>query len=68
MKFWQEHKTLRALLMLVTLVAGLVLLVHGWGMTGKLAGLGLMLLGVALVLCTLWLYNQPFADPKPKKK
>ncbi len=60
--FWKEHKSLRTILMLVSFVVGLVLLYQGWSMTGQLKGLGIELLGVALVLVTLWLYNKPYAD------
>ena len=50
--------------MLVTFVLGMVLIVCGWRMTGQMAGLGLMLVGVALILTTLYLYNARFADRK----
>ncbi len=59
--FWQEHKALRMILMLVTFVGGLALLYYGWSLTGELKGLGIELLGVVSVLFTLWLYNKPFA-------
>ena len=60
MTFWQEHKTLRMILMLVSFVGGLVMLYKGWAMTGDLVGLGIELLGVVAVLFTLWLYNKPY--------
>ena len=66
MKFWKEHTALRLVLMLVTFVLGLFLLIYGWKQTGQLGGLGLMLLGVALLLVTLALYNKPFEDPKKR--
>ncbi|MBD5161587.1 MAG: hypothetical protein HDT14_06165 [Oscillibacter sp.] len=66
MKFWKEHTTLRVALMLVTFIAGIFLLVYGWKQTGKLGGLGLMLVGVVLLLVTLALYNKPFEDPKKR--
>jgi len=66
MKFWKEHTALRLGLMLVTFVLGFVLLIYGWKQTGQLGGLGLMLLGVALLLVTLALYNKPFEDPKKR--
>ena len=50
--------------MLITFVLGLFLLVYGWKQTGQLGGLGLMLVGVALLLAALALYNKPFEDPK----
>ncbi len=64
MKFWKEHSLLRLILMAATFVLGMILVVQGWRMTGTLAGLGLMLLGVALLLVTLYLYNARFADRK----
>ncbi|MEY8317534.1 hypothetical protein AALB19_09520 [Oscillospiraceae bacterium 50-58] len=64
MNYWKEHKQLRIILMLVTFVLGLVLIIRGWMMTGQMAGLGLMLVGVALILATLYLYNARFTDPK----
>lgn len=64
MSYWKEHAGLRMILMLVTFVLGMVLIVRGWMMTGQLAGLGLMLVGVALVLVTLYLYNARFTDRK----
>ena len=64
MNYWKEHKQLRILLMLVTFVLGLVLIIRGWMMTGQMAGLGLMLVGVVLLLVTLYLYNARFTDRK----
>lgn len=66
MKFWKEHAALRIVLMLATFLAGMVLLILGWRQTGRLGGLGLMLLGIVLVLTTLALYNKPFEDPKKR--
>ena len=37
-----------------------VLVVSGWKMTGQLAGLGIMLVGVALLLAVLALYNAAY--------
>ena len=66
MNFWKEHTTLRIVLMLATFIAGIFLLLYGWKQTGQLGGLGLMLVGVALLLVTLALYNKPFEDPKKR--
>ena len=66
MKFWKEHAALRVVLMLATFLAGMMLLIAGWRQTGRLGGLGLMLLGIVLVLTTLALYNKPFEDPKKR--
>ena len=38
------------------------LVVAGWKMTGQLAGLGIMLLGVALLLAVLAIYNATYQD------
>ena len=60
MNFWKEHVTLRILLMILFFIAGLVLVLIGWNMTGKLLGLGLMCLGIILMLTTLFIYNARF--------
>ena len=64
MIFWKEHAGLRMILMAAAFVLGLVLVIRGWMMTGRMAGLGLMLLGIALLLVTLYLYNARFTDRK----
>ena len=68
MKYWKEHRTLRAVLMLATFLLGIALMLYGWSLTGKLGGLGLMLVGVALLLVTLWLYNARFAEPRRRRE
>ena len=60
MKFWKKHLVLRSVLMILFFVAGLALVLIGWGMTGLLSGLGLMLLGIVLMLGTLWIYNKAY--------
>ena len=47
---------------LVLFVLSIALVTAGWKMTGQLAGLGIMLLGVALLLAVLALYNAPYQD------
>ena len=59
MNFWKEHLPLRAVLIALFFVAGVVLTIVGWKMTGQLLGLGLMLLGVIFLLTALFLYNAP---------
>ena len=61
MKFWKKHLALRAVLMILFFVVGLALVLFGWGMTGQLTGLGLMLLGIVLMLTTLFLYNKAYS-------
>ena len=60
--FWKNHPTLRVVLMLVLFVLAVVLVVSGWKMTGQLAGLGIMLVGVALLLAVLAIYNATYQD------
>lgn len=54
-------------LMIITFAAGMALLIGGWRMTGQLKGLGIMLLGVAFLLATLYFYNTRFAEERRKK-
>ena len=60
MKFWKKHIKLRTAIMAVLFVAGLTLTLVGWKMTGKLEGLGLMLLGIVLLLTALFVYNAAY--------
>ena len=60
MNFWKEHITLRGILILLFFVIGMVLTIAGWKMTGKLEGLGLMLVGIILLLTALFVYNAPY--------
>ena len=53
---------LRIVLMIVLFVLSIALVVAGWKMTGQLAGLGIMLLGVALLLAVLAIYNATYQD------
>ena len=48
--------------MVILFAVGVALTFAGWSMTGKMAGLGLMMLGIALLLAALYLYNKPFQD------
>ena len=66
MNFWKEHNSLRVALICLFSVLGLILVVVGWTMTGKLAGLGLMLVGIILLLTALFVYNRPYQDKKHK--
>ena len=52
--FWKTHPALRIVLMIVLFVLSIALVVAGWKMTGQLAGLGIMLVGVALLLHIKW--------------
>ena len=60
--FWKTHPALRIVLMIVPFVLSIALVVAGWKMTGQLAGLGIMLAGVALLLAVLAIYNATYQD------
>ena len=64
MNFWKEHMGLRALFIAGFFFAGLALVIYGWTQTGKLSGLGLMVVGVVLLLAALMIYNKPFEGDK----
>ena len=68
MAFWKEHPALRNVLIAVLFELAITLVIVGWTMTGELAGLGIMILGVALLLAALAIYNKPFEDGKKPKK
>jgi len=60
--FWKTHPALRIVLMIVLFVLSIALVVAGWKMTGQLEGLGIMLVGVALLLAVLAIYNATYQD------
>ena len=60
MNFWKNHASLRAVLIMLFFIVGMVLTLVGWKMTGKLEGLGLMLVGIILLLVALFVYNAPY--------
>ena len=60
--FWKTHPALRIVLMIVLFVLSIALVVAGWKMTGQLAGLGIMFVGVALLLAVLAIYNAAYQD------
>lgn len=66
MEFWKEHVKVRVVLIALFFVVGLILVFTGWKMTGKLAGLGIMIVGVILLLAALLIYNKPFETPNKK--
>ena len=61
MNFWKNHAALGGILIALFFVLGLVLTIVGWKMTGKLEGLGLMLVGIVLLLTALFVYNAPYS-------
>ena len=60
MNFWKNHTSLRFILIALFFVVGLTLTLVGWKMTGKLEGLGLMLVGIVLLLTALFVYNAAY--------
>ena len=62
MNFWKNHAALRGILIALFFVLGLVLTLVGWNMTGKLEGLGLMLVGIVLLLTALFVYNAAYKN------
>ena len=66
MEFGKKHTKCRIILMAALFIAGISLSVFGWGMTGKMTGLGIMLIGIICLLMALWIYNCPFAEKKKR--
>ena len=62
MNFWKNHTTLRTVLIAVFFVLGMILTIAGWKMTGKLEGLGLMLVGIVFLLTALFVYNAMYKN------
>ena len=60
MNFWKNHATLRGVLITLFFVIGMVLTIVGWKMTGKIEGLGIMLVGIVFLLTALFVYNAPY--------
>ena len=60
--YWKTHPALRIVRMIVLAARSIALGVAGWKMTGQLAGLGIMLVGVALLLAVLAIYNATYQD------
>ncbi len=62
MNFWKNHTALRFALIIIFFVIGLTLTLVGWSMTGKLAGLGLMIVGIIFLLTALLVYNAAYKN------
>ena len=62
MNFWKNHTTLRGVLIVLFFVIGMFLTITGWKMTGKLVGLGIMLVGVIFLLTALFVYNAAYKN------
>ena len=62
MNFWKNHLALRAVLIALFFVVGMVLTLVGWNMTGELLGLGIMLVGIIFLLVALFVYNAMYKN------
>ncbi len=54
----KNKDALRRTILAVLFVVGIVLTFVGWKMTGKLVGLGIMVLGMIFLLSALLVYNK----------
>ena len=68
MEFFKENPGIRMIVIVVSFIIALFLIITGWKMTGQMAGLIKMMVGVAFLLVSLKAYNITFEDPKKKKK
>ena len=59
--FWKNHEKLRAVLIALFFILGIVLTVVGWKMTGQLLGLGIMCVGLVCLLTAMFVYNAPYS-------
>ena len=66
MKFINENPVLRVASILVCFLLGVILVFTGWKQTGDLGGLIQMLIGVAVLLIALAIYNEPYSDKRKK--
>ena len=60
MNFWKNHAALRTVLIVLFFTLGMILTIVGWKMTGKLLGLGIMMVGIVFLLTALFVYNAPY--------
>lgn len=58
--FPKDNEALRLMLIAIFSLLGFVLVIIGWKMTGQLIGLGLMIVGVALLLTAMGIYNDKY--------
>lgn len=68
MEFFKQNPSIRVVLIIVSFIAALFFVITGWKMTGEMAGLIKMIIGVACLLVSLKVYNITFEDPKKKNK
>ena len=67
MEFLKNNPGIRMILIAVSFVIAIFLVITGWQMTGQMAGLIKMIVGVVFLLVALKIYNINFEDPKKKK-
>lgn len=67
MEFLKNNPGIRMILIAVSFVIAVFLVITGWQMTGQMAGLIKMLVGIVFLLVALKIYNITFEDPKKKK-
>ena len=67
MKFFKDNPGIRIAFIAVSFVIAIFLVITGWQMTGQMAGLIKMIIGVAFLLVALKVYNIIYEDPKKKK-
>ena len=67
MEFFKQNPGVRMILILVSFIVAIFFVITGWQMTGQMAGLIKMMVGVAFLLVALKIYNITFEDPKKKK-
>ena len=67
MKFLKDNPGIRVALIVVSFLIAIFLVITGWQMTGQMAGLIKMIIGVGFLLVALKVYNITFEDPKKKK-
>ena len=67
MEFFKQNPGVRMILILVSFIIAVFFVITGWQMTGQMAGLIKMMVGVAFLLVALKIYNITFEDPKKKK-
>ena len=56
--FLKENESIGMILIAIFSILGILLVITGWKMTGELIGLGLMIVGVALLLTSIGIYNE----------
>ena len=67
MEFFKQNPGIRMILIAVSFVIAIFLVVTGWQMTGQMAGLIKMIVGVAFLLVALKIYNIAIEDSKKNK-